>query len=392
MADFFNEKNWTDPGTLALLAAGAGFLDPKGGMAAGMQGMMQGMQAGHQIQQRRLLSEQQAKKLERQGEIQQFLKDAPKQVGSSDPVAIGQHLMGSGYQELIPMGINLMKAKTAKSFLKGLDDKGQPTYYTGYSTGEVSPTGVTPAEKLMQINQGSQIGLANPYTGDIQKAVGVGMTPGEGARLNQAAQQFGQTHALDMAKAQQAIAQSKQPQFKDGYWVTPPNANNPQGSVIPTDLATVPKGSEAERAKSAAKVQNILGSDTEQLIGQATGSLAGAGRDWLASTVGVTTDPAKANAALKLRAASLAGNMPRFEGPQSDADRQYYQEMAGDLANPAKTTVEKLTALQELRRIHGLADSSGTIKQPVVPGGKVGGSAGTSGSWGGGNDGWGELK
>jgi hypothetical protein len=53
--------------------------------------------------------------------------------------------------------------------------------------------------------------------------------------------------------------------------------------------------------------------------------------------------------------------MPRFEGPQSDADRKYYLEMAGDLANPAKTTEEKLMALKELRRIHGLADENGVV-------------------------------
>jgi len=133
-------------------------------------------------------------------EIQEYLR---KNVGggdSNDPVDLGKKLIGSGYQELIPMGTQLLKSKTAKSFIKGLDDKGQPTFYTGYSTGEVAPTGVTPAEKLMQINRGSQIDLANPYTGQAQTSLGVGMSPGQAASLSQAERHFGQSQGLAQQK------------------------------------------------------------------------------------------------------------------------------------------------------------------------------------------------
>lgn len=180
------------------------------GLQAGMMGMQQGL--GMQMQQQHLKAiENEARmkeqKLMRQMEIDDYLRRSVGGGDTNDPIALGKAMISSGYQELIPIGANLLKTKQAKSFIKGLDDKGQPTYYTGYSTGEVSPTGVTPAEKLMQINQGSQIGLANPYTGEIQRAVGVGVAPGEAARLAQSERHFGQSQ--DLARQNAFLQQEK---------------------------------------------------------------------------------------------------------------------------------------------------------------------------------------
>lgn len=381
-------NNFMNPNMMALLGAAQGLLQSSGAsprqitmgeaLGNGLQGGMQGMQQGMDMQMRgqhmeAIKNEAQMKqnKLLRDMEIQEYLR---KNVGggdSNDPVDLGKKLISSGYQELIPMGTQLLKSKTAKSFIKGLDDKGQPTFYTGYSTGEVAPTGVTPAEKLMQINRGSQIDLATPYTGQVKASLGVGMSPGQAASLSQAERHFNMSHELSRQNAAFSRQQATKPQFKDGYWVTPPNANNPQGGLIPTELSTAPKGSSAEKARMSERVKNTLGNDTEQLIKEATGSTFGSLRDSAASFVGVTTDPAKANATLKIRAATLAANMPRFEGPQSDTDRQYYLEMAGDLANPSKTTQEKLMALEELKRINNLVDDNG-----VVRGGAFGGGGG----------------
>lgn len=213
-----------DPRMMGLLGLGSGLLSASGaspreitlgeamgqGLQAGMMGMQQGL--GMQMQQQHLKAiENEARmkeqKLARQMEIDDYLRRSVGGGDTNDPIALGKAMIGSGYQELIPIGANLLKTKQAKSFIKGLDDKGQPTYYTGYSTGEVSPTGVTPAEKLMQINQGSQIGLANPYTGEIQRAVGVGMAPGEAARLAQSERHFGQSQ--DLARQNAFLQQEK---------------------------------------------------------------------------------------------------------------------------------------------------------------------------------------
>lgn len=213
-----------DPRMMGLLGLGSGLLSASGsspreitlgeamgqGLQAGMLGMQQGL--GMQMQQQHLKAiENEARmkeqKLARQMEIDDYLRRSVGGGETNDPIALGKAMISSGYQELIPIGANLLKTKQAKSFIKGLDDKGQPTYYTGYSTGEVSPTGVTPAEKLMQINQGSQIGLANPYTGEIQRAVGVGMAPGEAARLAQSERHFGQSQ--DLARQNAFLQQEK---------------------------------------------------------------------------------------------------------------------------------------------------------------------------------------
>ncbi|MBK6347192.1 MAG: hypothetical protein IPF68_14915 [Bacteroidales bacterium] len=210
-------NNFMNPNMMALLGAAQGLLQSSGAsprqitmgeaLGNGLQGGMQGMQQGMDMQMRgqhmdAIKNEAQMKqnKLLRDMEIQEYLR---KNVGggdSNDPVDLGKKLISSGYQELIPMGTQLLKSKTAKSFIKGLDDKGQPTFYTGYSTGEVAPTGVTPAEKLMQINRGSQIDLANPYTGQAQTSLGVGMSPGQAASLSQAERHFGQSQGLAQQK------------------------------------------------------------------------------------------------------------------------------------------------------------------------------------------------
>jgi len=210
-------NNFMNPNMMALLGAAQGLLQSSGAsprqitmgeaLGNGLQGGMQGMQQGIDMQMRgqhmeAIKNEAKMKqnKLLRDMEIQEYLR---KNVGggdSNDPVDLGKKLISSGYQELIPMGTQLLKSKTAKSFIKGLDDKGQPTFYTGYSTGEVAPTGVTPAEKLMQINRGSQIDLANPYTGQAQTSLGVGMSPGQAASLSQAERHFGQSQGLAQQK------------------------------------------------------------------------------------------------------------------------------------------------------------------------------------------------
>jgi hypothetical protein len=199
MADFFNEKNWTDSGTLALLGAGAGMLDPRGGMAAGFSGAMEGMRAGQQIQQRRLLAQKQAEKLERDMETKRQFANIMSKYGGDKPnlSAARTELLATGNPDLFgyaeSLGKALPKVKTTERVLQDGQAYNRPIFDTG-EYGALSD--LPAAEKLMQINQGSQIGLANPYTGQIQSAVGVGMTPGEGARLSQAERQFGATHGL----------------------------------------------------------------------------------------------------------------------------------------------------------------------------------------------------
>lgn len=351
---------FSDPMTLALLGASAGFLDPNGGMMGGFQGALQGMQAGNQMKTQAAQSQMAARKLQKQIEIENYMKSLSAKHGSNLQGLL-QEGMTSGIPEV--MGTMSKIASGLKGqYLRSQGPDGQGTYQYANNIGQVSPTGIPLApEKLMQINRGSQIDLANPFTGEAQKSLAVGMAPGESARLAQSDRHFVASHGLAQQNSALARYQALQPKFVDGAFIYPPNEQNPQGGMIKTDLFTAPKGSEAEKLRMSDRVKNTLGDDTEQLIKQATGSMIGSAVDTGASLFGGTTKGAEANAILKLRAATLAGNMPRFEGPQSDADRKYYLEMAGDLANPSKTTTEKLVALKELRRIHNIADQSGGV-------------------------------
>ena len=365
---------FNDPLTLALLGAGSGFLDPRGGMLGGFHGAMQGLQAGYGIQDR-----EEERKLKQQDALQRiqaqdFLQKHQQE--GTDPRTLIPQMVLSGNQHLANLAATMQKSlPTVKSTVKGFDAQGNPVFHNVMNTGEVSSTGITPAEQAMQVNQGSQISFIDPFSLKPRgQSMAVGMAPGEQARLAQSYAQMGQSaqqHADTMGMQRERLSfdkgQKGKPQLVNGSWVYPPTADNPQGMVIPTDMTTAPKGSQAEKAVMAKRIENTLGDDTEELIKAATGSYLGAGRDLAASLVGVTTDPAEANATLKLRAATLAGNMPRFEGPQSDADRAYYLEMAGDLANPTKTDKQKLAALKELKRINGLVDNSGSVKGNAAP-------------------------
>ena len=371
-----------DPRTLALLGASAGFLDPRGGMMGGFQGAMQGLQAGEDIKRQKLLDQQQQQKIMQQMQAKQMLGDVlakQQQAGDMSPVSIGNALLNTGYPELMMQGMGILKdfRSKVKTTVKGLDAKGNPVIHNIMDNGETSSTGITPAEKLMQINQGSQVGLANPYTGQIQHAVGVGMAPGESARLAQSAQQFGASHGLAQQKMLLDARSQTQPKFIDGAWVYPPNAQNPQGAIIPTDNYVPPKGSVASSKASAAKVNGLL-DEAERIIPHATGSLVGSVLDSGAGALGVSTEGARGIASLKPIEAGLVMNMPRLEGPQSNLDQQLYREAAGQIGNPNIPAKTKSAAIATIRRIQrtypdAFGNQQGGVSDP-------------------GSDGWGELR
>src|SRR6185436_119047 len=105
----------------------------------------------------------------------------------------------------------------------------------------------------------------------------------------------------------------------------------------------------------AANAQVVMGmlELADPLIDAATGSLAGAGRDALVGTLGYAQESAQAVAQLKVLQAGLMTNMPRMEGPQSDADVKLYQQAAaqiGDTTIPVETRAAALDTIDYLQR------------------------------------------
>jgi hypothetical protein len=91
--------------------------------------------------------------------------------------------------------------------------------------------------------------------------------------------------------------------------------------------------------------------EAEKLVDVATGSYAGAARDFAGRIVGLSTDGSEAIAQLAPIGGKLLANVERFEGPQSDRDVEEYRRQAGKLADNTTPPGDKKAAIQAMRMI-----------------------------------------
>ena len=109
-----------------------------------------------------------------------------------------------------------------------------------------------------------------------------------------------------------------------------PNVGKRSPSVIKAEQA---------RAEGLRTIESLI-PDVEEmikkggLIDQSTGSGVGRLADVGAEFFGYATEGSIASSRLEPIAAMITMTVPRFEGPQSEADRKFYERAAGDLANP----------------------------------------------------------
>ena len=106
-----------------------------------------------------------------------------------------------------------------------------------------------------------------------------------------------------------------------------------------------------EEAQRLDRVDAIL-PEIKKLLPNATGSKVGSLVDAAAGSVGYTTDGAATTAQLQTLAGQLVALMPKMSGPQSDKDVDMYKQMAGDLANPAKTVKQRQAALSTIQMLN----------------------------------------
>lgn len=90
----------------------------------------------------------------------------------------------------------------------------------------------------------------------------------------------------------------------------------------------------------------------EQSVGKPTGSATGAIWDIGKKAFGVSDENSRANSKLSLIGANLTAQQPRFEGPQSDADRDYYEKMAGLVGDSTVPVEDRLAAIDEMERLN----------------------------------------
>lgn len=134
-----------------------------------------------------------------------------------------------------------------------------------------------------------------------------------------------------------------------------------------TSAATQAKAAGERANQASSRVSNAeraipLIEEAIRILPNATASGVGAARDAFGRQFGITTEGAQAAAQLDIIAPQLVGMVPRFEGPQSDADRRLYEAAAGDLNNRSKTVGERVAAAQQMLRLHRKANESSRQK------------------------------
>lgn len=130
-----------------------------------------------------------------------------------------------------------------------------------------------------------------------------------------------------------------------------------------TASLTADRTKQGENKSNAAKALTDL-DEAETLLKTATGSKAGALRDTLMGAAGISTDGAKAAAALETVANGIVANIPRMAGQVSDADLAFLKKQGGDLANKELPTETRLAALKQVRRIMTRAANGPVSAQP----------------------------
>lgn len=129
-------------------------------------------------------------------------------------------------------------------------------------------------------------------------------------------------------------------------------------------------------AKSGAKTRDAqatlsLLDEAERLLPFATNGRAENAMAQAAGQFGYATKGDKTTASLNLIAAELVAKVPRFEGPQSNFDVQFYREAAGDLANPNLPVTKRMAALKTMRRLRQQYLGGGQSPANQSPAGKT---------------------
>lgn len=125
-----------------------------------------------------------------------------------------------------------------------------------------------------------------------------------------------------------------------------------------------------KRTRDADETLRLL-DEAERLLPNATGGGLAALRDRGAAFFGKSTEGAQNTAALNLLSAKLVANVPRFEGPQSNIDVQFYREAAGDLANPTLPVDTRLAAARTMRSLQQKYATQTPRESPGQAGGQV---------------------
>lgn len=139
--------------------------------------------------------------------------------------------------------------------------------------------------------------------------------------------------------------------------------------VVGADGQPVPSQSRVAATKRAGQLGEGIAEARRLLGNNPTGSAVGAGADMALGWVGGSTQGGRDAASLETLAGWLTANVPRMEGPQSNADVVQYQQMAarvGDRSQPVAARLQALDTLEALQaKYSGLG--GGSAPPPAAP-------------------------
>lgn len=139
-----------------------------------------------------------------------------------------------------------------------------------------------------------------------------------------------------------------QPANKPG--AAPQVLTGPNGTPLRPPLNDAEK--KAQQKIADAKEAVAVTADIRAALGTATSGFAQNLFNQGAGAIGVPTQGAMSDAKLNVLSSKLVALVPRFEGPQSDADTKMYKQAAGDLANPLLPREVRMSALDTVEALH----------------------------------------
>ncbi|KAB7765402.1 hypothetical protein [Xanthomonas sp. LMG 12461] len=269
---------------------------------------------------------------------------------ATDPRGIGSQIVGSGtsYGTFAKPAVAGQGASAVKINIDGLPPETQQEVANTVSAMQAANLPQSAIDSVLQLAaaRGSENMANNPFAGRPQE---------QQAAATEAAKQAVQLQylpAMENVKTNAAIQQA---------------GGTAQAQAQAKQQAEVQQQQQT-RARDARDTLSLL-DQAEKLLPGATGGRAGNLGDTAAAMFGVSTPGAQATAQLQTIAGQLTSKMPRMQGPQSDRDVQLYQQMAGDLANPAIPVATRMAALKTIRQLN--QKYAGGAQQAGASGGRT---------------------
>ena len=163
-------------------------------------------------------------------------------------------------------------------------------------------------------------------------------------------------------------------------FVTAPDPKNPaQKILVPKSRVAAQSASGspvvAEVDKKVAQGQSMieLAQLAQELLPSATSGAISYLATMATDAAGIPTNKSAADGQLKVISAQLVSNVPRMEGPQSDADVKLYRQAAADVANgniPYQTRIKSLNTIIKLNQKYaqgGAQPPKGAVRR-ITPG------------------------